>query len=105
LDLLNNSDSSSYNPTSRGARSNMNMFGDAAVIAYYRAVCTTEAAFTQTDAIQTALAEIQKDLVGATIGPAGYETSEDYLNEVMTADINTSESMFLTVFCNKRGYY
>jgi hypothetical protein len=80
----------------------MNTFGDDAVIAYYRAEFTTDAAYTQTAAIQDALVEIQKDLVNATI--AGYNTSDEYLNDVMAKDINTSESVFLIVCCNKRGH-
>lgn len=74
----------------------MNMFRDDAVIAYYRAAFTTEAAFTQIAAIQSALVEIQKDLVNATI--ASYDTSDEYLNDTMAADITSSESVFLIMY-------
>lgn len=74
------------------------MSGDEAVIAYYRAEFTTEAAFTQIAEIQNALAKIQKDLVNATI--AGYNTSDEYLNDVMAEEINASESVFLIGCCN-----
>lgn len=74
------------------------MFGNDAVIAYYRAEFTTDAAYKQTADIQEELAKIQADLVNATI--AGYNTSDEYLDDVMAAEINASKSVFLIGCCN-----
>lgn len=58
------------------------------MIARYSAVFTAEAAYTQKEAILTALDWVQQELMNPLITIAGYYVNAEYVNETMTAEIN-----------------
>ncbi len=62
-----------------------NIYESGGVIAWYSAVFSAEAAYTQESAIQAALKQIEQQLAISSI--AGYSVSAEYLNETMEADI------------------